>query len=519
MHAEPHLEAHIAEPQLPARNWALPGLLLLGTWIAAWHSGTASTMVAKWIDSETFTHGFLVVPIVLYLVWCKRDRLAELSPRPFPPALALLALAGFAWLLGELASVIVVSQIAMVAMLPLAVWAVFGTEFVLALSFPLAFLFFAVPFGEFLVPWLMDRTADFTVAALRASGVPVFREGNKFVIPSGAWSVVEACGGLRYLIASMVVGFLYAYLTYRSLRRRLVFIGLSILVPLVANWLRAYMIVMLGHLSGNRIAVGIDHLIYGWIFFGVVMVLLFWAGSFWRQDIVPAAAGPGPVHSGGPRKPWPKSLLFAVPAVLIVTAMWRPVAWALTDPTHATQPQLAQVIGTSGWGESSGRLATLKPHYLHASTELMQAFSKSGMTVGVYIGYYRNQTQGSELVRSGNQLVASSDPDWAQASSRYVSVARGEEIFRAHSAELHGKYTNLVAWQWYWVDGKFTASRYAAKAYLALAKLLGHGDDSAVVVVYAPKDPLKDTSGKALEEFVKDMSPGIVRALEQARGG
>ena len=89
------------------------------------------------------------------------------------------------------------------------------------IAFPLAFLFFAIPFGGFMLPWLMEMTADFTVSALRLSGVPVYREGMSFLIPSGAWSVVEACSGLRYLIASFMVGTLYAYLTYRSPRRRL----------------------------------------------------------------------------------------------------------------------------------------------------------------------------------------------------------------------------------------------------------------------------------------------------------
>jgi exosortase len=109
----------------------------------------------------------------------------------------------------------------------------------------------------------MDRTADFTVAAIRASGVPVHREGNYFLIPSGRWSIVEACSGLRYLIASFMVGCLYAYLSYRSPVRRATFIAASIVVPIVANWLRAYMIVMHGHLPSNRIAVGDDHFISG----------------------------------------------------------------------------------------------------------------------------------------------------------------------------------------------------------------------------------------------------------------
>ena len=65
---------------------------------------------------------------------------------------------------------------------------------------------FAVPVGEFLLPVFMEWTADFTVLALRLSGIPVYREGLQFVIPSGNWSVVEACSGIRYLIASLMVG-------------------------------------------------------------------------------------------------------------------------------------------------------------------------------------------------------------------------------------------------------------------------------------------------------------------------
>ena len=183
----------------------------------------------------------------------------------------------------------------MMAMVPLAVWAVLGTQTLKALLFPLAFLFFAVPFGEFLVPPLMNWTADFAAIAIRASGVPIFREGNFLTIPTGTWSIVEACSGIRYLIASFMVGCLFAYLSYRSPIRRAAFVAASLVVPIVANWVRAYMIIMLGHLTNNRLAVGADHLIYGWIFFGVVMVLLFWIGAKWREDDLPQ---PAPEHAG-----------------------------------------------------------------------------------------------------------------------------------------------------------------------------------------------------------------------------
>jgi exosortase len=73
-------------------------------------------------------------------------------------------------------------------MVVFAVPAVLGTQAARVLAFPLMFLFFCVPVGEFLIEPMMEATADFTVAALRLSGIPVYREGLQFVIPSGNWS-------------------------------------------------------------------------------------------------------------------------------------------------------------------------------------------------------------------------------------------------------------------------------------------------------------------------------------------
>src|SRR5471030_2168473 len=141
-----------------------------------------------------------------------------------------------------------------------------------------------------LIAPLIDFTARFTVWALQLSGIPVLREGANLTLPSGNWSVVDACSGERYLIASFTLGCLYAYLSYRSLRRRLLFLIVAVVVPIIANGLRAYMIVMIGHLSGMTLAVGIDHIIYGWLFFGLVMWLVYAVGGRWREEPAVAAS-------------------------------------------------------------------------------------------------------------------------------------------------------------------------------------------------------------------------------------
>jgi exosortase/archaeosortase family protein len=112
---------------------------------------------------------------------------------------------------------------------------------------------FAVPVGDRWAAHLDHRR--FTVAS-PLSGIPVYREGNYFSIPSGDWSVVEACSGIRYVFACLTVATLYAWTVYRSTARRLLFVGGALAIAVVANWIRACAIVIVAHLSDNRLATG-----------------------------------------------------------------------------------------------------------------------------------------------------------------------------------------------------------------------------------------------------------------------
>lgn len=503
-------------PGVHAWRLVLPAVAFSLLWILACYWSTGKAMIEIWARSDTFAHGFVVPAIALWLVWRARAQLATIIPRPNWWALGPLAAAGLGWLLGELASVNAVSQIGLATLLVLAVPAVLGTAVARALAFPLGFLFFAVPVGEFMMPQLMEWTADVSVLGLKATGVPVYRDGLQFIIPSGSWSVVEACSGVRYLIASMMVGTLYAYLNYRLFKRRLMFVGFSILVPVIANWIRAYMIVMIGHLSGNKLATGVDHLIYGWLFFGVVMVIMFWIGAHWRED----ENKPPPQQAAFDvvRETVPASRLwFAAAAVAAVTVAW-PLAYrAIERSDAASSPQLPALGTISGWQAAPGGLTGWRPRFQNPSAELHESFRGPGRSVGFYVGYYRNQGYERKLVSSENVLVKSNDPAWANVRSGAHRIELGSNSVTAHTAELRGADGGqLVAWQWYWINGRLTTSEYWAKGYTALARLMGRGDDSAVVVAYAPRDQPGGGEG-AMEAFLRDAAPTIEATLAQTR--
>ncbi len=516
MHAEPELEGILARPQQRNGKVAVLIVVSLLASVLAIYWRTTLSMVSIWQRSETFAHGFIVIPIFVYLAWRNRETLAVIEPKPCLAALWGIAAAGAVWMIGERVSAAVVAQFAMIAMIPFAVWAVLGTRMAKALDIPLAFLFFAVPFGEFLVPALMDRTADFTVAAIRASGVPVYRDGNFFTIPSGSWSVVEACSGLRYLIASFMVGSLYAYLSYRSLARRAAFIVASIVVPIIANWLRAYMIVMLGHLTSNRLAVGADHLIYGWIFFGVVMALLFWIGSRWREDEDPVPASEPAIagRSGATRSD--RRVPVAAVAALALAAIWLPIEARLVPDRDAATVELGKIAGRDGWAAVPRELSAWRPDIAGASAELRQTFERGGLRVGLHVALFRDQTRNAKAITTQNQLVRTTNARWKQADSDTIATEIGGQPFGPRTGVVTDGRERLAAWQWFWVDGRITSSEYVAKFYQALSILQGHGDPVAWVIVYAPTERGEVQSRAALQAFTAAMQGSIEAALRQA---
>ncbi|MGZ5203108.1 MAG: exosortase A, partial [Telluria sp.] len=382
---------------------ALIALALLAPF--ALYFGTVRSMVAVWNSSDTFAHGYAILPISLWLIWRRRENFSLYPPAPWAPGLLLVALLGAGWLAAQLGEVQVVSQYTFVALFPAIALTLFGPRLAGSLAFPLLFLLFAVPFGEMFVAPLIQFTADFTVAAVRATGIPVLRSGTRFELPSGNWSVVEACSGIRYLISSITLGCLYAYLTYRSTLRRALFLGLSVVVPIVANGLRAYMIVMIGHLSGMALATGVDHLIYGWLFFGLVMFIMFWIGSFWREDTEPASATAA--AAGAPLAPVvERGAGSRIPAmagcVLAVCALWPALAAYGERVNHNPAPvELGELA--IGWPQVAS-FADWKPAYMEPDVAIRRSYQRDATPVALTLLYYRNQNRSKSLISSLNRM-------------------------------------------------------------------------------------------------------------------
>ena len=497
--------------RLSVPNVAIIVAALLAPLLLYW--STATSIVSVWNSSDTFAHGYAIAPISLWLVWRRREVFARLPVAPWWPALGLLALCGAGWLVARAGEVQVVMQYAFVAMFPAMALAVLGRQLASALAFPLLFLLFAVPFGEAFVQPLINFTADFTVALVQATGIPVLRNGTLFELPTGHWSVVEACSGVRYLISSITLGCLYAYLSYRSVKRRALFIAMSIVVPIVANGLRAYMIVMIGHLSGMELATGVDHLIYGWLFFGLVMFVMFWIGSYWREDDalpVAAKAGPGAAAAvSGPARP----VAAAAIAAVLVCAMW-PALAALSDKA-AYNAAPVQLDGSRLASSPTGAPAW-SPEYLAPDATLKGAYTAAGSRVDLNVLYYRNQGPQKRLISSVNRVDQRDEGFQHVASSGRVEEIGGQSL-ALRETRVKGPQGNYLVWHWNWIDGRFIANDYLGKLRQASAKLMMHGDDGAALMIATPVGEQPEAARAALRAFLQTNLAPLQATLEATR--
>ncbi|GAA4404793.1 exosortase A [Quisquiliibacterium transsilvanicum] len=472
---------------------------------------TLRAMVQVW-NTENYQHGYLIVPMALWLAWHNRREVLAQPLAPFWPAAIPLMLACAAWMLGRLAGVNVVEQFALVGMLPSALALVFGWRLVWSLAYPLAFLLFAVPFGEGLYPVMMERTADFTVAAVRLSGVPVARDGLFFELPSGRWSVVEACSGLRYLLAALPLSAVYAYLSWHSWLLRALFIAMTVVVAVVANWLRAYLIVMLGHLSGMKLAVGVDHLIYGWVFFGIVMAIVFWIGSRWKDR----AAAPDMTAAAAARSTGPAAL--ALGLVLAAGIIGGAVAGTgtLQDQGESTV-KLAPLAALIAREAQPPPAEAYRPVY-DGGVGHLEGRVVHDLGVGMMVTHYVRQHRHGEMITYENGMNpgrVDSGQAWritARSTREPAALGTGFPVGPVNEYRLASPAGAVLAWEWFWLNGRVLADPRRVKIHTALDLLRGRGDESLAFVAWVPIEGSLDDTRARLAKAVQGLQAGATAA-------
>lgn len=237
-------------------------------------------MVHQWWNIDTYNHILLVPLIAVWLVWLKSGELAKITPRPVSWGLAIVVAGLGLWLTGRVTGINLIAHAGAVGALQGAIITVLGLRASVLLALPIIYLAFLVPFGDEIIAPLQAITAKIAIALTLWSGIPAVIDGIYIDTPVGLFIVAEACSGVKFLVAMITLAVLVGFTRFQSWSRRAAFLVASIIVPILANGVRAWGTIYIAQFAGVEFAAGFDHIFYGWIFFAIVVIVVL-AGA-WR---------------------------------------------------------------------------------------------------------------------------------------------------------------------------------------------------------------------------------------------
>jgi exosortase A len=492
-------------PFLTLQGWRahLAALGLLAAAILAIFHRDAAAMASTWWTSSTYEHCLVIVPIIGWLVWQRAPLLKGIEPRGWPLPLLWIAIGGLGWLVGEAAGVSLARQLGLVMMLQGAVAAALGRGVTAGLLFPLFYALFLVPAGDGMIPPLQTITAKLCMVFLAVVHVPSTIDGVFISTPAGLFKVAEACSGAKFLVAMIALGVLVANLGFRSWPRRAAFMAVCVVVPILANGLRAFGTIWVAQYRGAQAAEGFDHVVYGWFFFGAVIALVL--AISWKFFDRAADAPPFdlPRAEGEAAKQHAVWSLASVALAVLLATMTPPVWSHIVAAESASASPTLTLPAPQGWTKIEAA-RSWRPRF-DGATLLMQGYrNAAGQQVDLAIAYLPAQDEQRSLVGYGHGAVDPQGP-WSWTSD-LPAPAGG----RAEQLLAGGEPLRTVV-SFYDVGGYVTGSPARVKMEALRHRLLG-GDQYAIALLVSADEA--EGGRAAVDRFLADLGavqPALAR--------
>jgi exosortase A len=469
-------------------------LCVAAAWVLVFWQGV-TTAVDLWVSSDVFNHCLFVLPGAVFLAYLKRSELDVSDVKPNYLVLVLCVGSLTLYAIGLAGNVQIFMHVATFTFLPLSIWAIIGNRLAYKILFPLVFILFCIPIGEELVPALQEVTADMSMVMLNWSGIPVYRSGLYIEIPQGQFLVAEACSGISFFIASIVIGSLYAYLNMHSAKRRIAFIAISILFPVIANGIRVFGIILTAYLTDMEYAAGADHLIYGWIFFSLVLVCLLGIGELIRDKQFTATTSKTETKAASSYrisvKTCSQSSIITVSLMLIFLVWFNLIIGQLNQSQNAPviDIHLSDLLEAQQEQSIENHTSTWKPEFIQPYQEIQFKKELNGLPVDVYVVWY--PAGNGELVNTQNRLYP--EKFWTLESKIEFQLDGGQNM---DLSVIVNPYEKRLLNHWYVIDGKLFTNNRKAKLYEIYKILMGNYVGSGLIAISQTTDNVsvqKDT--------------------------
>ena len=495
-------------------------LLILSIVILGWVCYDGLELMVGWWDRDEYSHGYMIPLVAFYLLWQKRFVLAQQVEGGSYAGVALLLLALFTWLLGELSAIYTIIQYAFfIGMFAIALLWV-GVKGVKIIWAPIFYLVFMIPLPNFLYFNLSQElqliSSMIGVAVIRLFDISVYLEGN--VIDLGVYQlqVVEACSGLRYLFPLMSFGFLISYIYRGPVWQKIIIFLSTIPITVVMNSFRIGVIGVTVEHFGIAAAEGFLHDFEGWIVFMACLgVLLFEIWLFYlcssRQNSFGSLFD---LDFGGGEQPEnfePKPLRLATPAwvgiALLIIAI--PGSNYFAERQDIVPDRMAFIDFPLEQGSWLGKQTALEKTVLEElklTDYFIGNFKKVGTPdiVNFYTAWYQEQRKGASIHSPKSCLPGGGWQIKSHTIEPIDTITHNDGPLFINRVNMQmGKHNQLV---YYWFEGRGRniTNEYLAKWYIFWDSVTRQRTDGALVrlVTYVPEGEDIAEADKRLVEFL-----------------
>lgn len=462
------------------RHWSCGAalMLLLGASCALFWP-TVQSLVREWenTDSLTYTHGYAVVAISVWLLWRAKPTSAPLKPEL--RVLPLLIVASMAWLLAYRASVEIGHQLLLPWILWAGAYAAFGRELARRALFPVAYLYFAIPIWTFGNAVLQELTVQAVRWMLMLTSIEAHVAGNFVHIASGVFEIAGGCSGLHYFIVSLATAALYSELHNDSWRIRLLTMAMAAALAMFANWIRVAVIIVAGYLTDMQHSLLNDHYYFGWLLFAVTMAIFFVLARY-----LPPARRASSEREAGAAEPLSKTRIAGGVTAAIATLSIGP-AWAALAPI-GSEPQAAWTSLPEQVGEWQRTGAVdahgWRPNYPSADWQDRTEYRAAQGSLSAFVAGYFVQHQDKELIGFGNSISGNEERYVsATGESRLIDGLAVNEMLLSHASD------RALLLYYYQIGTVATNKAFTAQLLYAWQSLFVP-TPAKVVAVYAPCD-------------------------------
>ncbi len=245
-------------------------------------------LVYDWYTDPNYGHGFLIIPVVAWVIWRKREVLKTIPLETSKWGLPVIGASLLLFIAGTAGAEFFTTRVSMVGLLLGITLYMAGQRFVREIWFAFFFLLFMIP-----VPYIIYYSATFPLqllgskiasGVLTVAGIPHLRQGNIIHLPDNySLEVAEACSGLRSLVSLLALGALLGYLTLKTKWKAITLFVATVPIAIAANIFRISITAIGAYGISRAIAEDFLHELSGTIVFMFSLICLLILSSILRM--------------------------------------------------------------------------------------------------------------------------------------------------------------------------------------------------------------------------------------------